>query len=151
MNESGSKVRLNIWRELTILAVMVMETSWGVLWLQIFSPPLREVAAQIIFLVFFVTMLLAHAYASLLNNLKLKKNLHRVLIIGFISLCSWVNLRVLLNGLGETQFTDFMTLPVEEVSAAGRLVPPEIWILAATLILIWRGFSKVSGSSSTES
>lgn len=140
MNESASKERLNIWRELTILAVMVMDVSWGVLWLQVLSPPLREAAAQVIFLVFFGTMLLAHAFARILNNLKLKKNLHKVLVIILISIIAWVNLRILLSGLGETQFTDFLTRPVEEVSATGRLVPPEIWILVATLILIWRGF-----------
>jgi hypothetical protein len=120
---------------------MMMDVSWGVLWMQIFSPPLRTVKAGVIYAVFFGTVLSAHVLARVLTNLKLKKNLHRGLIIGYIVLCGWANVRLLLGGLGGTQFTDFLTQPVEEVSAAGRLIPPEIWILVATLVLIWRGIS----------
>lgn len=141
MSESPVEPRVNVWRELTIQAVVVMEISWGVLWLQTFSSPLREVAALRIFVLFWATMLLAHLMARFLNSLKLKKNLHKGLVISFVLLCGWANLRILLAGSAGTQFTDFLTQPVEEVSAAGRLVPPEIWILVATLLLIWRGFS----------
>lgn len=133
--------RLNVWRELTIQAVIVMEISWGVLWLQAFSPPLRDLAVQVIFMVFWAIMLMAHLVARLFNNLKLKKNIHKGLVVGFIVFCGWVNLRILLAGSGGTQFTDFLTKPVEEMSAVGRLIPPEIWILVATLLLIWRGFN----------
>jgi hypothetical protein len=141
MNESASKVRWNVWRELTILAVIVMEVSWGALWLQIFSPPLRGISAFIIFLVFFGTVLLTHVFARILNHLNLIKNVHRILVIGIVILSGWANIRLLMSGLGEMRFTDFLTRPIEEVSAEGRLVTPELWILAATFLLTWRGFS----------
>jgi hypothetical protein len=141
MNEPAGKFRMNIWREMTILSIMVMDVSWVVLWLQIVSPPLRALGAGVIFLDLWGTVLIAHVIARLLNGLKLKKNLHRGIIVTFVLLCGWVNICILMSGSGGTQFTAFLTQPIEEVSAAGRLIPPEIWILAVTLALIWRGYN----------
>ena len=140
MSKQAGVQQVNVWREMTILAVMVMEISWGTLWMQIFSPPLRELAAQRIFLIFGGTLLLAHLTSRILNNLTLKKNIHRGLVIGFVALCGWANLHILLGGLGETQFRDFLTRPLEEVGAEGRLVQPEILILEVKMVLVWRGF-----------
>lgn len=139
MSVNRASKSLNLWREMTILAVMVMEASWAVLWLQILSTPLRQVSAQRILLVCLLTLLISHLLTRFLNLVKLRKTIHRAVLAGFLFICFFINLKILMANSSNTQFTDFLSQPLEEVTAAGRLIPPEIWIIVATLLLIWRG------------
>jgi hypothetical protein len=141
MTESLDVPRINPWREITIVSVMVMEVSWGVLWLQLVSPPLRAVASLRIFLAMLITLVMSYIITRIASNLNLKQGVYRGWIVSWVIIASLGNLRVMLAGMENTQFSYFLTQPVEEVSEAGRLIPPEIWILAATLVLIWRGTS----------
>ena len=133
----------NPWRTLAVLALMVMELSWVVLWSNLLISPDGRLSYLRTFLVFGFIMVSVFSVVSLLNFLDL--NLYATRAIVFLLL-----LVSTIFGLGSLEKTynlvSLSQLPVRIIASftEGSLNPGELFVIFVTLFLCSRSIALTS-------
>ncbi len=133
--------QINLWREFTLLSVLVMDVSWVVPWFRALTPSTYTITPWHIFLVFILVILAANWLARLLNFLRIKDNLKRGIFIGLLVVSVFFGLKVLLYNQSTTDYGELINRPLRALSEVGELIPPEFLVIVAVLLLARRGIS----------
>ena len=133
--------RLNIWRELALLAVMVMEVSWGVAWLRALAPAVRLANPLPVFLACWAIVYGAHLLARLGNALRLLNALRRGSLLVYLAASFIVLKPVALAGRDAAAVDAFLNRPLSDISEIGALLPAEVFVAVMALLLVQRGAS----------
>jgi hypothetical protein len=132
---------LNVWRELALASVMVMEVSWGTAWLRALAPDVRLANPLSTYLACWAVVYGAHLLARLGNALRLKNALRRGLLLIFLMLSFILVARVTLAGGDAATLDAFLNRPLSDISEIGALLPAEVFLAVMVLLLVQRGAS----------
>lgn len=127
------------WRELAVLASMVMDLSWGVPWFRSLTPATYRVLPGRAFAVFMGVVAFAYLTVKLLATLRLKMKLRRWIVGGLVIGSALFGLRFLLYEPEALSFTSLLTRPIRELSDLTALIPDEFIVIAVVLGLWLRG------------
>lgn len=133
--------QIRYWRELAILALMVMELSWIVPWYRSLTPATYSLSIWRVFLVLFAFMLSAHIATRIMNYLDLKINIRRGVTFGLIVLCSYIGLKLLLFEAESLPLSELLNRPFRAFSDLRGLIPDEFLVILVVLFVFWRGIS----------
>lgn len=133
--------QIRYWRELAILALMVMEISWIVPWYRSLTPATYVVPMWTVFFVLFGFLITAHLAARLMNFLDLRLNIRRGVTIALLLICVFVGLRLLLYQSDSLSFGELFNRPFEAFSDVRGLIPDEFLVILVVLLVYWRGIA----------
>jgi hypothetical protein len=141
MTESSRSVQLRPWREIALLALMVMEVSWVTPWFRSLTPATYTVPAWQVFLILFSMMLVAHLTARLLAFLKLRTGLRQAITVALLVASILIGLKTLLYPHESVPFFELLNRPLRSLVDWKTLIPDEFVIIVAVLIGWWRGIA----------
>jgi hypothetical protein len=132
-------LRLRPWRELGLLALVLMETSWIALCYD--SLPLTGVVSSFpqVYFTLGGFFLLALALAYALNSMKLDLTLQRRILLGVLLVSLVAGLKVLLYAHERLGLAEILSRPVRTFADFSGLVPAEFIALLAVGLVWWRG------------
>jgi hypothetical protein len=133
--------QIRYWRELAILALMVMELSWVVPWYRSLTPATYALSIWYVFFVLITIFLLAHIATRIMNYLDLKLNIRRGVSLGLIVLFSFIGLKLLLYETESLPLGEFLNRPFRAFSDLRGLIPDEFLVILVVLFAYWRGMS----------
>ena len=127
------------WREISILAIIIMEMCWLVPWFRSLTPATYATDPLRAFVVFAGIVLSSHWLSRGMNYLQLKMSIRRALLLVAILVSILVGLKLLLYSHDLTSISDLLNRPVNAFSQIGNLIPDEFLISVFVLIASWRG------------
>lgn len=136
--------RIRYWRELSIIALMVMELAWVVPWYRSLTPATYAVSLWRAFFVLAGIILLANISTRAMNFLDIKISIRRFVVIGLILLSVFIGLRLLLYDTEPFLISEMVNRPLRAFSEAGRVIPDEFLVIIIVLVIFWRGLSLAS-------
>jgi hypothetical protein len=136
--------KIRYWRELAIVALMVMELSWIVPWYRSLTPATYEVGVWGVFFVLLGILLLANLSTRLMNFLDLKIRIRQGITVVLIVISLLVALRLLLYETEPLGFDALFTRPFNAMSDVRGLIPDEFLVIVVVLVVYWRGLSLAS-------
>jgi hypothetical protein len=77
-------VRINPWREIAIVMIIMMEVSWITPWFRALTPETYAVDATRVMVILALIGLFSHALIRIMDYLRLKKSIRQVVMIGFM-------------------------------------------------------------------
>jgi hypothetical protein len=134
-------LRIRPWREVAILAIVVMELSWVVPWFRSLTPATNAVSPWRALLVLGALFLVTHLLVRLMNFVHLRLDVRRWVIVAWFVLSSLVGIKSLLYIHERLNFAEFVTRPIRAFNDIGGLIPNEFVIVLAVLVAGWRGIS----------
>lgn len=135
---------IRYWRELAILALMVMEISWVVPWYRSLTPATYAVGIWRVFTVLLGIMLVANLSTRLMNFLDLKLRIQRVVTLVLLVVMVFAGLKLLLYETEPLRFDALFTRPFQAMSDVRGLIPDEFLVIVVVLLVFWRGLSLAS-------
>lgn len=129
------------WREITILALIVMELSWIVPWYRSLTPATYATSILRVFLVLGGLILMAHATVRLMNYLYLRIDLRQVIFVAMFFTAVLVGLRMLLYSGQSVTILDLINRPLDAFSDWTELIPNEFVVILVILLVCWRGLA----------
>jgi hypothetical protein len=133
--------RLRPWREITILALILMELSWIVPWFRSLTPATYATSALRAFVVLAGLVLMTHMAVRLMNYLYLRVDLRRVVLAAIFIVAVLVSLKTLLYLGQAVTIMDLINRPLDAFSDWTELIPNEFVIILTTLFVCWRGLA----------
>jgi hypothetical protein len=140
ISKSSSK-KFNAWREITLIAVLIIEISWIVPWFRSLTPSSYLLSPVKVFITFFVILLTTTLLARFLNATRLKKKIRRWVFVGFIILWIFVGYQIIVFGQEFPTIDEFLRKPISSFSDVREMIPIEFLIIVVILLLIQRGIS----------
>lgn len=140
--------RLRLWKEMAILAQMVMELAWIVPWYRSLTGGTNQAGTWRVFTIFLVIMLVFHWAARLMNFLNIRLVLRRTVLIGLLLVAIFGGLRYLLYYAVPVSLLDTFIKPVAAFADILVLIPDEFVIILAILFVAFRGISIASQRTS---
>ena len=129
------------WREIAILALMVMEVSWVTPWFRSLTPAAYAIPAWRVFLIFLGIILAAHLTARLLAFLKLRTRLRQGITLALLAASILIGLKMLLYPHESVPFFELLNRPLRSLMDWKTLIPDEFVIIVVVLIGWWRGIA----------
>jgi hypothetical protein len=136
--------RIRYWRELSIIALMVMELSWVVPWYRSLTPVTYAVSIWRVFFVLGGIILLSNLSTRAMNYLDLKISIRRGVIIALIILSVFLGMKLLLYEAEPLQIGELFRRPFQAFSDVRGLIPDEFLVTVVVLVIFWRGLSLAS-------
>lgn len=131
--------KIRYWRELSIIALMVMELTWMVPWYRSLTPKTYALSVWRAFFVLGVIFLVSNLSSRLMNFLDLKLSIRRGVVLVLIILNVYLGLQLLLYEAEPLRFTELVDRPFRAFSDIGSLIPDEFVVVVVVLIIFWRG------------
>ena len=126
------------WRELAIGGLILMDLSWGLIWVEVLAGLERRENSIGVFLVLSSAMIGAHLLSRAMSFLRLKVLVQRVALLVFLLFLILAGFRTLLpgeiEGVGE-----LVGQPLASLGDLSNLIPAEFVITVAVLIFARRG------------
>ncbi len=139
---SGLRIpQIRYWRELSILALMVMELAWIVPWYRSLTPATYAISMWRVFFVLFGILIAAHLATRVTNFLDLKLNVRRGVSIILIVVSVFIALGLLLPESGSQSFGGIINQPFNAFSDVRGLIPDEFLVTLVVLLVYWRGIA----------
>ena len=132
---------LRLWRELALVALMLMEISWVVPWFRSLTPQTYAASEGISFIYLFCLMLGAHVITRGMNGLNLKMSIRRGITIALIIGSVLIGYKLLLYPGESLNLLELMIRPFQSFSSRQTLIPDEFVIAIVILIGWWRGIA----------
>jgi hypothetical protein len=139
--KSISAVRLNPWREISILMLILMEVSWVTPWFRSLTSATYAVSSLRVFIVILCTTLLAHIIIRSMNYARIKKSIQQGLMISFILIAIFAGIKILLYAQQPISVGQLLNRPLNSFSDLSSLVPAEFIVIVTILVAVWRGIS----------
>jgi hypothetical protein len=135
---------IRYWRELALLALMVMELSWIVPWYRSLTPATYELTVWRVFFVLLGLLLLANLTTRLMNFLDLRIRIRQGVTLGLLLISIFIGLKLLLYETEPLSFDALLTKPFKAMSDVRGLIPDEFLVIVVVLVVYWRGLSLAS-------
>ena len=133
--------KIRYWRELAVLALMVMELSWIVPWYRSLTPATYEVTVWRVFFVLLGLLLVANLSTRLMNFLDLKIRIRQVVTLLLLVASIFIALKLLLYETEPLSFNTLFTRPFHAMSDLRGLIPDEFLVIVVVLVVYWRGLT----------
>lgn len=127
------------WRELALLALMVMELCWVVPWFRSLTQATYAVPPAMAFLVLAGIMLGFNWIVRLMNFLNLRINIRRAVLIVLSVLSVLVALKTLLYTRESLSLTELLSRPLGAFNEWTSLIPDEFLVALVALYVFYRG------------
>ena len=127
------------WRELALLAMMVMELCWVVPWFRSLTQATYAVPPGKAFLVLAGIMLGFNWIVRLMNYLNLRMNLRRVVLIILSVLSVLVALKTLLYTHESLSLAELLNRPLGAFNELTNIIPDEFLVALFALYVFYRG------------
>jgi hypothetical protein len=127
------------WREIAILAILIMEMCWIVPWFRSLTPATYATDPSLAFGTFIGIALVLHWTIRGMNYLQLRMNIRRFVLFLAILVSVLLGLKVLLHTTENTSIYDLLNGPLKTFNQMGTLIPDELIIIVFVLIACWRG------------
>jgi hypothetical protein len=135
---------LKLWRELAILAQIVMELCWIVPWYRSLTIGTNLAEPWRVFIVFGVVLILISILARILNYLSLIASIQRFVLFFVIGILTLLSLRYLLYFSRQITLGELIQLPVQAFADLLVIVPDEFVIILFMIFLSFRAISIAS-------
>lgn len=129
------------WREMTILALIVMELSWIVPWYRSLTPATYATPVLRVFTVLAGLALVAHLVVRLMNYLYFRIDLRRLVLAVVFTVGGLVSLKTLLYLGQAVTLLDLIDRPIEAFGSWTELIPNELVVILTSLFVCWRGLA----------
>lgn len=136
-----SSIRLNPWREIAILMLVLMEVSWVTPWFRSMTPETYAVSSLRVFIILIGIVLGAHLLVRLMDFIHLKKSIRQGAMIVFIILSILVGIKTLLYAHEPMSLSELFNRPLRSFADMRTLIPVEFIVIITVLIGSWRGLS----------
>ena len=136
-----SSIRLNPWREIAVLMIILMEVSWVTPWFRSMTPEIYAVSSLRVFIILTGMVLFAHILVRTMDFLHLKKSIRQGLMIGFIVIGILVGIKTMLYAHEPMTLTELFTRPLRSFADLKSIIPVEFIVIITVLIGFWRGLS----------
>ena len=133
--------RIKPWREITILALMVMEVSWIVPWYRSLTPATYAVLPGRAFLVLLMIFLWTHLIVRLMNSLRLRMEVRRIFLAIVFAVSIFFGLKTMLYASQSLSFFELLNRPLSAFTDYRVLIPDEFVVSLVVLASCWRGLS----------
>jgi len=136
-----SSIRLNPWREIATLMIVLMEVSWVTPWFRSMTPETYAVSSLRVFIILAGIVLFAHLLVRLMDYLHLKKSIRQGVMIVFIIIGVLVGIKTLLYTHESISLSELYTRPLRSFADLKTIIPVEFIVIITVLIGFWRGLS----------
>lgn len=136
-----STIRLNPWREMAILMIILMEVSWVTPWFRSMTAETYAVSPLRVFIILACIILFAHLLVRTMDYLRLKKSIRQGLIVIFIFIGILVGIKTMLYAQEPMSISELINRPLRSFADLKSLIPAEFIVIIAVLIGVWRGLS----------
>lgn len=134
------------WREVTILALIVMELCWIVPWFRSFTPVTHAVSSARAFLILGSMLLSVHLLARWTNYAYLRMDYRRAALVVMFFVSFIVGLRTLLYGHESVSLGELINRPLRAFTDWSGVIPTEFLILLFVFLVCRRGISLAQAS-----
>ncbi len=134
-------VRLNPWREIAILMLILMEVSWITPWFRSLTPETYAVNSGRVLIVLSIIVIFSHLLVRIMDYLHIKKSIRQGVIVIFLVLCSIIGIKALLYAHNPISFSELISRPIHSFADIKQLIPVEFVVIVAVMIGVWRGVS----------
>lgn len=136
------------WRELAIVAQMIMELAWIVPWYRSLTIGTYLAEPWRVMIFYFFLMNIIFWLARGMNNLKLRNRYRRIILGAVFVAASLLSLRFLLYFSRGLTFVGLIKQPIAAFNDVYNLIPDEFIIILFTLLVSYRGVSIASQHTS---
>ncbi|OGO13398.1 MAG: hypothetical protein A2Y53_02580 [Chloroflexi bacterium RBG_16_47_49] len=139
--KSFSPVRLNPWRDLAILMIILMEVSWITPWFRSLTPETYAVDSLRVLIMLSCVVLFSHLLIRVMDYLRLKRSIRPGLMVAFLIVGSFVGIKTMLYAQESISLSELITRPIRSFADIKYLIPAEFIVTIAVLLGFWRGVS----------
>ena len=136
-----SSIRLNPWREIAILMIILMEVCWVTPWFRSMTPETYAVSPLRVFIILACMVLFAHLLVRIMDYLHLKKSIRQGAMIVFIIIGILVGIKTMLYTHVPMSLSELFNSPLRSFADLKTLIPVEFIVIITVLIGFWRGLS----------
>jgi len=136
-----SAIRLNPWREIAIVMIILMEVSWVTPWFRSMTPETYAASSFRVYIVLTGIVLFAHLLVRAMDFLHLKRSVRQGLMLLFIVIGIFVGIKTLLYTHQPMSLSELFTRPLHSFADLKSIIPVEFIVIIAVLIAFWRGLS----------
>lgn len=133
------QVILRPWRELSLVATVLMELSWVALWYEVLIRPGQDVAYMQVYLVFSGMLLLVYVANRITGYLEINLLTRRVIMLLLLGLNLLIGLKMLLYAREPISLMEVLNRPLETFADMAHLIPSEFIVMVFVLLVSWRG------------
>jgi hypothetical protein len=134
-------VRLNPWREIAIVMLVLMEVSWITPWFRSLTPETYAVNSIRVLIILSVMVLFSHLLVRIMDYLHIKKSIRQGVIVIFLVVCCIIGTKTLLYAHNPISFSELVSRPIHSFTDVKQLIPVEFVVIVAIMIGVWRGIS----------
>ena len=136
-----SSIRLNPWREIAILMIILMEVSWITPWFRSLTPETYAVNSLRVLIILAIIVLGSHLFVRIMDYLHLKKSIRQGLIVIIVILSSIIGIKTLVYTHETDSLSAFLSQPIRSFLDIQSIIPIEFIVIVAIMIGFWRGIS----------
>jgi hypothetical protein len=135
------RLKLNPWREISILMLILMEVCWVTPWFRSLTAATYAVDPLRVFIVIAVIVMIAHLLVRFMDYLHLKKGVRRTSMVIFILIAIFVGIKTMLYPRQNMALLDLLNRPLASFADLRNLIPAEFIVIVTVLVAAWRGLS----------
>ncbi len=136
---SAAQGFLRPWRELSIIATVLMELSWAALWYRVLIQPGQDVAYMQVYLVLVGMLLQIYFVNRITGYLRIRLLARRIILLLAIGLNLLIGLKLLLYSREPISIVEVLNRPLDTFGDMARLIPSEFVVMVVVLLVSWRG------------
>lgn len=131
------------WREVVIIASILMEITWSVLWYRILISAVVEITFFQAFAIFGGVLIGLYLITRLLNHLNVAMIWRRIILGGMLIINMVLGLALIVYRDHSLSLQELIISPIESFKDRTILLPIDYIILLAILLVSWRGISRL--------
>ena len=134
-------IRVNPWREIAILMIILMEVSWITPWFRSLTPETYAINSLRVLIVLAIIVFASHFFVRVMDYLQIKKSIRQGLIVIVSILSSIIGIKTLVYTHETTSLSALLNRPIRSFIDIQSIIPVEFVVIVAIMIGIWRGIS----------
>lgn len=139
--KSVSLARLNPWREIAILMIILMEVCWVTPWFRAMTTETYAVSPLRVFIILTCIVMFSHVLVRIMDYLHLKKSIRQGVMVFFLLLGIFVGIKTMLYPHEAMSLSELLTRPLRNFADLKSLIPVEFIVMITVLVGFWRGLS----------
>jgi hypothetical protein len=136
---SAAQGFLRPWRELSLIATVLMELSWVALWYQVLVRSSQDVAYLQVYFALVGMLLLVYFVNRITGYLGIRLLARRIILLLVISLNLFIGLKLLLFSREAISIVEILNRPLDTFGDMARLIPTEFVVMVFFMLVSWRG------------
>lgn len=138
---SSNKIFIKPWREIALVAMILMELSWVTLWYRVFARSEQAVPYLQAVVVLTGMLILVYLLNRLMVFLDVRLWVHRLVLLLALLINLFVGLRLLLYARETVSLADIINRPLRSFGDITGVIPAEFVVMMFVLLVCWRGIS----------